>query len=53
MISAGMASYVELDTVLGVQDMYDILEVILVDAHNRRMIYSAVEKEQKHVNNNR
>lgn len=42
-----MASYVELDTVLGVQDMYDILEVIMVDAHNKRIMYESIDKEKK------
>jgi hypothetical protein len=29
---------VELDTVLGVEDMYDLLEIITVDAINRQMM---------------
>lgn len=38
MISSGKATLVELDTVLGMDDLYDLLEVIMVDAHNRAVI---------------
>lgn len=34
-ISAGKATLHELDTVYGVEDLYDMLEVIAIDAHNR------------------
>ncbi|EDN2087171.1 hypothetical protein GHW83_16845 [Salmonella enterica] len=34
-ISSGKASKVELDSVLGVQDLWDLLEIIQVDAHNQ------------------
>lgn len=37
-MSAGKASKVELDTVLGVQDLWDLLEIIRVDAHNARVM---------------
>lgn len=37
-ISSGKATLVELDTVLGQEDLYDLLEVISVDAHNRRIL---------------
>jgi hypothetical protein len=26
---------IELDTVYGVQDLYDLLEILLIDSHNR------------------
>ncbi|EDT7434784.1 transcription elongation factor GreA [Salmonella enterica subsp. enterica] len=37
-ISSGKASKVELDSVLGVQDLWDLLEIIQVDAHNKRVM---------------
>ncbi|CAK8736469.1 hypothetical protein SODG_000182 [Sodalis praecaptivus] len=37
-MSAGKASKVDLDTVLGVQDLWDLLEIIRVDAHNARVM---------------
>lgn len=33
-----MATLHELDTVYGVQDLWDMLEVITVDAHNSRIL---------------
>lgn len=38
MISSGKATLHELDTVLSLEDVYDILEVISVDAHNQRLL---------------
>jgi hypothetical protein len=35
-VSAGKATLIELQTVYGVKDAYDLLEVILVDAANQR-----------------
>lgn len=35
MISARLATLHELQTVYGLEDLYDLLEVALVDAHNR------------------
>lgn len=37
-LSTRLATLVELDTVLGVEDVYDLLEVAAVDAFNRRPI---------------
>lgn len=37
-ISSGKATLVELDTVLGLQDVYDLLEIVAVDEHNRRTL---------------
>jgi hypothetical protein len=34
-----------LSTVLGLEDLHDILEVILVDAHNRRIIEKRAKRE--------
>ena len=38
MISSGKATLVELNTVLGLEDVYDILEVEAVDARNRAFV---------------
>lgn len=37
-VSSGKASYRDLDEWLSVEDGYDILEVISVDAHNERIL---------------
>lgn len=37
-VSSGKASLVELQTVLGVKDAYDLLEIIQVDAHNLKVL---------------
>jgi hypothetical protein len=36
-ISSRLATMVELDTVLGAEDAYDLLEIVSVDAHNKRI----------------
>jgi hypothetical protein len=40
-ISKGMATLHELQTVYGSQDLYDLLELIAVDAHNIRILNKA------------
>lgn len=37
-ISSGRATLHELDTVYGLQDLHDMLEIAAVDAHNRRLL---------------
>ncbi|AWB26210.1 transcription elongation factor GreA (plasmid) [Methylobacterium currus] len=37
-VSAGKATLLELSTVYGVEDLYDIIEIIMIDAHNERVI---------------
>jgi hypothetical protein len=44
-VSSGKATFAELDSVLGLEDLYDILEVIIVDGHNARVI--AKERTRK------
>lgn len=39
-ISARLATLVELDTVLGVEDMHMLLEIATIDAHNRALAAS-------------
>jgi hypothetical protein len=36
-----------LSTALGLEDLHDILEVIMIDAHNRRIIERQREREAK------
>lgn len=36
-LSSRMATIVELDTVLSMEDVYDMLEIIMVDAHNKQI----------------
>jgi 4-diphosphocytidyl-2C-methyl-D-erythritol kinase len=40
-VSKGLATLHELDTVYGTQDLYDMLEIIAVDAHNERVMRQA------------
>ena len=48
LISAGMATLHELDTVYGIEDVYMMLEVLSVDNHNRRMIARARDRRDAH-----
>lgn len=36
-ISRKLATLVELQTILGQQDLHDLLEIIIVDSHNERV----------------
>lgn len=38
MVSAGKATLHELQTVYGAVDLYDMIEIIQVDAHNARLL---------------
>lgn len=40
-VSAGTATLIELQTVYGTEDLYDLLEVVMVDAYNHKMIMKA------------
>lgn len=37
-VSSGRATLMELQTFYGIMDVYDILEVMMVDAHNTRIL---------------
>lgn len=37
MISAGLATMTEIDRTLGLEDIYDLLEIVMVDAANKRL----------------
>ena len=41
MISADKATLLELQDVYGLEDMYDLIEILMVDAHNRRIANEA------------
>jgi len=36
-VSSRLATLVELDTALGAEDLYQLLEIISVDSHNQRI----------------
>lgn len=52
-ISSGKASKVELDSVLGVQDLWDLLEIIQVDAHNERVMQETQNGNQSPTDNDK
>lgn len=37
-ISAGMATLHEIDTVYGLEDVFDMLEIIAIDNHNKNLL---------------
>lgn len=37
-VSSGRATLIELQTVYGIRDLYDLLEVIAVDLYNRKRL---------------
>ena len=37
-LSRGFATLHELDTIYGTEDLFDLLEIISVDAHNERIL---------------
>ena len=45
MISSRLASLAELSTAYGLEGLYDLVEVIVVDAHNRRLMQEASQRE--------
>lgn len=45
-LSSGRASIVEVTDSLGLEDVYDLLEVVVVDAHNARVLQKVREAEQ-------
>lgn len=44
-VSARLATYAELGSVLSLEDVYDLLEVMEVDAYNRRLIASRQKRD--------
>jgi hypothetical protein len=43
-ISSGKATLRELGTDYGTEDLYDMLEIVAVDAHNRRLLAPKPER---------
>lgn len=43
MISSGKATLHELQTIYSEEDLYDLLEIIVVDAHNQRTLNKRAE----------
>ncbi len=37
-VSSGKATLHELDSVYGLEDLWDLLEIISIDAHNQRIL---------------
>jgi len=46
-VSSGKASLAELDTVLGAGDLYDLLEIVVIDAHNARQAQLTAAKKER------
>jgi hypothetical protein len=44
-ISAQVASMTELTTTLGTEDLYDLLEIVMIDAYNRRKLEERVRND--------
>lgn len=42
-VTGGYATLHELDTVYGLEDVYDLLEIISVNAHNRHVLNQQTE----------
>lgn len=45
-ISLRLATLAELSTVLSLEDMYDLLEIAQVDAHNRKIIDARAKEDR-------
>ncbi len=45
-ISCGRATLHELQTVYSLEDVYDLLEIVMVDAHNARIVRADDEKNR-------
>ena len=37
-VSRGLATLAELQSVYGLEDLYDLVEIVVVDAHNERAL---------------
>lgn len=37
-VSRGLATLNELDTVYGTEDLYDLMEIIAIDTHNQNLL---------------
>jgi hypothetical protein len=50
LISAEMATLHELDTVYGVEDAYDLLEILSIDGENKRRLNKSQERKRANRN---
>ena len=46
-MSSDKATLHQMQTVLGVEDVYNILEVLAVDAHNRRLAEKQAQEDHR------
>jgi hypothetical protein len=46
-VSSGRATYADLATILSLEDLYDILEIVEVESYNDRIIAAASRKMQE------
>ena len=44
-ISGGKATLAELDTILSLEDLWDLIEILNVDAHNARIVRKNRDRE--------
>lgn len=45
-MTSGLATFVELSTVIGVKGLYDLLEIAAVNAHNDRVARKLAERNR-------
>lgn len=46
-VSSGKVTFAELSTIIGLEGLYDILEIITVNAHNQRIVTKKWEQDNK------
>lgn len=46
-VSSDKVTFTELSTTIGLEGLYDILEIIMVNAHNQRILTKKWEQENK------
>lgn len=44
-VSSGKATLAELSSVYGLEDLYDLIEIISIDSHNQRIMNKHVAKD--------
>ena len=45
-VNASKASWYELDQLLGVGDLYDLIEIVLISSHNQNVAEKAARREE-------
>ncbi len=46
-VSSGLASFEALDSTLGTHDLYDLVEIVMVDAYNKRKVDEHYSERQR------